>query len=127
MIEEKGMAETREMEGERRMEEKRRAKDKREAGEERRVEEKRKVEEERGVEERRGMTDAKRREKEMERKETGTLKGLKQLAAEEDGMGTVEVILIIVVLVGLVILFRDQITKIVNNLFNKITTQTEKM
>lgn len=58
---------------------------------------------------------------------TENLKTLGQLVKEEDGMGTVEVILIIVVLVGLVILFRDQITKLVNNLFSKITTQTGKL
>ncbi len=40
------------------------------------------------------------------------------------GMGTVEVILIIVVLVGLVIIFRGQITAIVNSLFGQITSQT---
>ena len=40
------------------------------------------------------------------------------------GMGTVEVILIIVVLVGLVIIFRGQITSIVNSLFGQITSQT---
>ncbi|MCM1190121.1 MAG: hypothetical protein NC541_12590 [bacterium] len=62
-----------------------------------------------------------------ERKETSQLKGLRHLIREEDGMGTVEVILIIVVLVGLVILFKGQITKIINNLFDKITTQTEKI
>ncbi|MCM1103843.1 MAG: holin, BlyA family protein [bacterium] len=39
-------------------------------------------------------------------------------------MGTVEIILIIVVLVGLVIIFKDQITQIVNSLFGKITQQT---
>ena len=54
-------------------------------------------------------------------------KTFRQFIKEEDGMGTVEVILIIVVLVGLVILFKDQITKIVNNLFDKITSQTGKI
>lgn len=43
------------------------------------------------------------------------------------GMGTVEIILIIVVLVGLVIIFKDQITQIVNSLFGKITQQTGGM
>ncbi len=57
----------------------------------------------------------------------GRLKCWRDFLWEEDGMGTVEVILIIVVLVGLVILFKDQITKIVNNLFSKITTQTGKV
>lgn len=55
------------------------------------------------------------------------LKSFQQFLREEDGMGTVEIILIIVVLVGLVILFQDEITKIVQNLFKKITTQTEKL
>lgn len=55
------------------------------------------------------------------------IKTFRQFVKEEDGMGTVEVILIIVVLVGLVILFKDQITKIVNNLFDKITSQTGKI
>ncbi len=63
----------------------------------------------------------------VENKNGGRLKSWREFLREEDGMGTVEVILIIVVLVGLVILFKDQITKIVNNLFNKITTQTGKV
>lgn len=46
---------------------------------------------------------------------------------EEDGMGTVEVILIIVVLVGLVIIFKDQITDIVENLFNGINNKTAEI
>lgn len=55
------------------------------------------------------------------------LKGLKEFWKEEDGMGTVEIILIIVVLVGLVIIFKDQVTEIVESLFNKITSQTKKL
>ena len=55
------------------------------------------------------------------------LKKVKEFWANEDGMGTVEVILIIVVLVGLVIILKDQITKIVQNIFSKITKQTEKI
>lgn len=55
------------------------------------------------------------------------LKNVKQFLKEEDGMGTVEIILIIVVLVGLVIIFKDQITKIVQNIFSKISNQTNKI
>jgi len=55
------------------------------------------------------------------------MKTFRDFIFEEDGMGTVEVILIIVVLVALVVLFKTEITKIVNNLFNKITTQTNKL
>ncbi|WP_251206986.1 Flp1 family type IVb pilin [Acetatifactor aquisgranensis] len=52
------------------------------------------------------------------------VKGMKEFIREEDGMGTVEIILIIVVLVGLVIIFKSQITQIINTLFQKITSQT---
>lgn len=55
------------------------------------------------------------------------LKGLRELWTEEEGMGTVEVILIIVVLVGLVVVFRKQLTTLVNNLFTKITKQVDSI
>lgn len=55
------------------------------------------------------------------------LKNLRDLIREEDGMGTVEIILIIVVLVGLVIIFKDRITDLVNNIFDKITKETNKI
>lgn len=51
-------------------------------------------------------------------------KSIKDFMQEEDGMGTVEIILIVVVLVGLVLIFKKQMTGIVNNLFEKITQQT---
>lgn len=54
------------------------------------------------------------------------LRGLKQFFREEDGMGTVEIILIIVVLIGLVIIFKSQITAIVQKLFGKITNEVNK-
>lgn len=57
----------------------------------------------------------------------GELKTMKDFFREEDGMGTVEIILIIVVLVGLVLIFKEQITKIVNSIFEKITKQTKKV
>ena len=46
---------------------------------------------------------------------------------EEDAIGTVELILILVVLIGLVIIFRDQLTTIVNNIFKKITEQSDSV
>ena len=55
------------------------------------------------------------------------LKTFRQFIKEEDGMGTVEVILIIVVLVGLVVIFKEKITEIVNCIFSKITSQTKKI
>lgn len=38
----------------------------------------------------------------------------------EDGMGVVEVLLIIVVLIAMVIIFKKQITALVNNIWNSI-------
>jgi len=55
------------------------------------------------------------------------IKSFRDFLREEDGMGTVEVILIIVVLIGLVVLFKKEITAIVQALFSKITSQLDKM
>ena len=52
------------------------------------------------------------------------LKGLKNFIKEEDGMGTVEIILIIVVLIGLVIIFKEQLRSLVESVFEKITTDS---
>ena len=54
------------------------------------------------------------------------LKGIKDFFREEDGMGTVEIILIIVVLVGLVLVFKGKIAELVDDIFDKVTSQTKK-
>lgn len=41
---------------------------------------------------------------------------------EESGIGVVEIILILVVLIMLVVIFRTQITSIVNNAFSQINS-----
>jgi Flp pilus assembly pilin Flp len=51
------------------------------------------------------------------------LKTWKDFCKEEDGMGTVEIILIVVVLISLVIIFKDQMTSLVETIFEKITKQ----
>ena len=55
------------------------------------------------------------------KKEKGNLKGLWDFWREEDGMGTVEIILILVVLIGLVIIFKTQLRSLVESVFEKIT------
>ncbi len=52
---------------------------------------------------------------------------LNAFAAEDAGVGTVEIILILVVLIALVLIFQTQITEIVNNIFGKITTKTSEI
>lgn len=49
------------------------------------------------------------------------------LWADESGMGVVEVILIIVVLIGLVIIFKTRITGVVNDIFEKIVSQSSSV
>lgn len=52
---------------------------------------------------------------------------LKRFLEEEDGIGTVEIILILVVLIGLVIIFKDQITSLVNTIFTKINNDANSI
>ena len=48
----------------------------------------------------------------------------KRFWKEEGGIGTVEMILILVVLIALVIIFKNQLTSLVNEIFDKITSQS---
>lgn len=52
---------------------------------------------------------------------------LKQFLIEEDAIGTVEMILILVVLISLVLIFKEQLTTIVNTIFEKITKQSNSV
>ena len=49
---------------------------------------------------------------------------LREFCEEEDEVGVVEIILILVVLVGLVIIFKKQLVSLVNSLLSKITSQS---
>ena len=47
-----------------------------------------------------------------------------QLMKDKKGIGVVEVILILVVLIGLVIIFKSQLTSLVQTIFEKITSES---
>ena len=49
---------------------------------------------------------------------------VRQTVSDERGIGVVEVILILVVLIGLVIIFKSQLTSLVNTIFQKITSES---
>ena len=49
---------------------------------------------------------------------------LKRILTEERGIGVVEVILILVVLIGLVLIFKSQLTSLVQNIFQNITSES---
>lgn len=57
----------------------------------------------------------------LRKRKKSNLKGLRDFLREEEGMGTVEIILIIVVLIGLVIIFKTQLRSLVEKVFEKIT------
>ena len=51
-------------------------------------------------------------------------KYMKEFAMEEDAVGVVEIILILVVLISLVVIFKEQLTSIVKKILSKITKQS---
>ena len=55
------------------------------------------------------------------------LKKIKNFWDDESGLGVVEVVLIIIVLVGLVMLFKKQITSLVNMLLSKMSSQAKQI
>ena len=51
----------------------------------------------------------------------------KEFLADESGAGVVELILIIVVLVGVVLIFKEKITELVNDIFKTIFKEAGKV
>lgn len=54
-------------------------------------------------------------------------KYMKAFVAEEDAVGVVEIILILVVLISLVVIFKQQLTSLVKNILSKITKQSNSI
>ena len=50
-----------------------------------------------------------------------------QVLKDDRGIGVVEVILILVVLIGLVLIFKKQITELVNSIFKTINKEAGKV
>lgn len=55
------------------------------------------------------------------------MKEIKAFVQQEDGIGVIEIVLILVVLIGLVIIFKKQITALLNNIFKEITDQSSEV
>ncbi len=56
-----------------------------------------------------------------------TAESIREFMTDESGMGTVEVILIIVVLIGLVIVFKKEIDGLVSEIFKTINADAAKV
>ena len=52
---------------------------------------------------------------------------IKNFITEEDGIGTVEMILILVVLIGLVLIFKEQLNSLVNSIFKTINEKARSV
>lgn len=52
---------------------------------------------------------------------------LQSFCHEEDGITVIEVVLILVVAIGLVIIFKGSITKLLNSIFTEINKQTKEV
>lgn len=51
----------------------------------------------------------------------------KEFCEEEEGVGIVEIILILVILVSIVLLFKEKITEIVNDAFKTISSDSKSI
>ena len=49
------------------------------------------------------------------------------LQEDEAGIGVIELVLILVVLIGLVIIFKEQITKLLESIFKEINSQSKEV
>lgn len=52
---------------------------------------------------------------------------LREFMREEQGVGVIELVLVLVVLIGLVIIFKKQITTLLENIFKEINSQSKEV
>lgn len=52
---------------------------------------------------------------------------LRAFLTEEEGVGVIELVLVLVVLIGLVIIFKKQITTLLQNIFKEISSQSKEV
>ena len=55
------------------------------------------------------------------------LESAENFCADEEGIGTIEMVLILVVLIGLVIIFKQQIRDLLDSIFQEINSQTAEV
>ena len=60
-------------------------------------------------------------------KDRENLKDSRAFAADESGVGVIELVLILVVLIGLVIIFKKQINTLLENIFKQINSKSKEV
>ncbi len=63
----------------------------------------------------------------MRKEEQMQVEEFKNFAMDEMGVGVIELVLILVVLVGLVIVFKKQINTLLENIFKQINTKSKEV
>ena len=54
-------------------------------------------------------------------------KEIREFWKDEQGVGVIELVLLLVVLIGLVIIFKKQITTLLQNIFKEINSQSKEV
>lgn len=54
-------------------------------------------------------------------------KEIEMFLREEDGVGVIEIVLILVVLIGLVILFKSNLNTLIGNIFKEINSKSKEV
>ena len=54
-------------------------------------------------------------------------KEIREFWKDEQGVGEIELVLVLVVLIGLVIIFKKQITTLLQNIFKEINSQSKEV
>ena len=54
-------------------------------------------------------------------------KEIREFWKDEQGVGVIELVLVLVVLIGLVIIFKKQITTLLQNIFKEINSQSKEV
>jgi len=60
-------------------------------------------------------------------KDRENLKDIRAFAADESGVGVIELVLILVILIGLVIIFKKQINTLLENIFKQINSKSKEV
>ena len=60
-------------------------------------------------------------------KDRENLKDIRAFAADESGVGVIELVLILVVLIGVVIIFKKQINTLLENIFKQINSKSKEV
>ncbi len=55
------------------------------------------------------------------------VRGIREFAEDENGVGVIEVVLILVVLIGLVAVFKTQINQLLTKIFSSISSMSDEI